>query len=199
MVAKAEIPAVFRQQIDAALQSGELHLPQVIAAMPTEPLRLRSTETHRPVFHVLAPLSTAVETDTPAFRWTAVQGAKFQVFVYDERFREIMHSDVVESTEWTVSEPLPRGVIYRWEVRATLGAESASAPAPPDPDAVFQLMSDADAASAAAARKALADNPLGLGIVYANLGAVEQAREVLGKAPDAAAAALLGKLPKPLR
>ena len=51
----------------------------------------------------------------------------------------------------------------------------------------------------ASARAALRDNPLGLGIIYANAGAVEEAREALSRSPDANAQKLLGKLPKALR
>jgi len=131
IVAKAEIPPAFQQQIDAALQSGDLHIPAVITAMPVEQLRLRSGEVKQPVFHVLSPLSTAAIADTPVFRWTAVAGAKFQVFVYDDRFREVLHSEPLDGNEWTASKPLTRGVVYRWEVRATLATEAASAPAPP--------------------------------------------------------------------
>jgi len=57
-------------------------------------------------------------------------------------------------------------------------------------------MSQADAATIASARSALGDNPLGLGIVYANTGAVEEARESLGKSQDRNAQKLLAKLPK---
>ena len=199
VIAKAEIPAALQQQLDAAIQSGELRLPAAIAAMPTGQLRLRSTAVKQPVFHVVSPLSTAVIADTPTFRWTEVPGAGFQVFVYDDQFTEVMHSEPVQGKEWTAPKPLARGKTYRWEVRATLGAQSASAPVPPDPDAVFQLMAADVAEGMASARAALRDNPLGLGIIYANAGAVEEAREALARSPDANAQKLLGKLPRALR
>ncbi len=199
VIAKAEIPAALQQQLDAAIQSGELRLPAAIAAMPTAQLRLRSTAVKQPLFHVVSPLSTAVIADTPTFRWTEVPGAGFQVFVYDDQFTEVMHSEPVKGKEWTAHKPLARGKTYRWEVRATLGGQSASAPVPPDPDAVFQMMTADVAEGMAGARAALRDNPLGLGIIYANAGAVEEAREALSRSPDANAQKLLGKLPRALR
>lgn len=205
------IPAQYRGEVQAAVESGNLHVPPFIAGMAAGPIQLRSvpgSEVKEPAFHLISPLATATLEDTPVFRWTPIveggntgAAATFSVSVYDDQFHAVAKSVSVEGTEWHPEKPLPRGAIYRWEVRAVKGQHVDRAPAPNEPEARFAVLGASEAGRLAEACSAMPNAPLALGILYANSGALEDARRELANAAaggdatqKSAAERLLGQL-----
>jgi len=196
------IPAEYRSEVQAAMDSGNLRIPESIAGMTAGPIQLRSTEVKEAAFHVLSPLTTAVVEDSPVFRWTPVAGATFSVSVYDDGFHSVARSPSLQGTEWRPEKPLARGATYRWEVRAVKGKHVDRAPAPTEPEARFAVLGQPETARLAEARTAMPHAPLAMGILYAQSGALEDARRELTDAASstdpkqkAAAERLLEKLP----
>ncbi len=173
------IPPAYRDEVNSAMNSGTVHLPDSIAGMSTAPVQLRSVEVRHPIFHVTAPLATAVLEDTPLFRWTPVEGATYTVSVYDDQFQLVETGSALKVTEWRPQKPLARGAVYRWQVRAVKGGHAESAPAPTEAEARFLVMPQADAEKLQAARAAMPNASLAMGILYANAGAVEDAKREL--------------------
>jgi hypothetical protein len=177
-----ELPAPYREEIHAAMNSGSLRIPESIAAMAARPIQLRSAGTVPTSFHVVSPLATAVVEDAPVFRWTALDGATFSVSVYDDQFRLVTKSRPLKSLEWSPDKPLVRKTVYRWEVKAVRGGHTQSAPAPTEPEAKFFVLSVTDARRLGAAHAAMPDDPLAMGILYANSGVLDLARRELSAA-----------------
>jgi hypothetical protein len=69
-----------------------------------------------------------------------------------------------------------------WEVRAVRGAHIERAPAATEPEARFAVLSAADAQRLATARAAMPHAPLALGILYADAGALDDAKSQLEQA-----------------
>ncbi len=178
----SNIPAPYREEVLAAMKSGKLDIPASIAATAAGPIQLRSAEVARPSFHVVSPLATAVVEDTPLFRWTPVAGATFTVSVYDDQFRLVTKSRALKETAWRPDRSLARGAVYRWEVKMVSGEHTESAPGTTEPEATFSVLGDADARRLADARAAMSNEPLAMGILYANAGALDDARRELSAA-----------------
>jgi hypothetical protein len=142
-VAHFEIPASWasedRALIARTLAAGELPfaaVPQELAAKPSTLLGPSVPAAYQP----LSPMGAIVYSDRPQFRWSALAGAKsYRVEVYTADFQQAARSGSIQSTEWTPSEALPRGVTLRWQIVAAKGTQTITAPAPPAPEARFQI------------------------------------------------------------
>jgi predicted anti-sigma-YlaC factor YlaD len=179
------IPAPYRGEVQAAVESGNLQIPAVIAGLKSGPIQLRSvpgSETKQPDFHLISPLATAVVDDIPVFRWTPLAGTTFSVAIYDDQFRAVAKGVSIKGTEWHPEKPLARGAIYRWEVRAVRGGHVDRAPAPTEPEARFAVLGAVEAQRLVQARAAMPNAPLALGILDADSGALEDARRELSNA-----------------
>lgn len=165
---------------------AELRVPEAVRSMPG-PLHLRSgLHDKAGSFHTLSPVGTAIIGDQPQLVWTqAAPGATYTVHIYDDQFHEIQHSEPLNSLSWA-APALPRGASYRWEVMAESAGRKWTAPAPPDPEARFLVVTAAEAQKVEAARATDGRNPLTLGVIYANAGALEEARKAFEAAPNSA-------------
>jgi len=176
----SNIPRQYQSEVQAAIDSGTLHIPASIAGMTTGPIQLRSdSRSEASSFHLISPEATAVIDDTPTFRWTPIEGATYTVSVYDDQFRAIATSPGIRATEWRPEKPFPRSAVYLWEVRAVHGSHVERAPSPTEPEARFAVLSAPDAQRLAEARAAMPNQQLALGILYADSGATEDAKREL--------------------
>jgi hypothetical protein len=101
----------------------------------------------------IAPVSVVVLSDRPAFHWQARQAAEwYRVEVFDESFNEVASSGRIAGTVWIPEQPLARGRLYEWQVRALSGGREIQAPAPPRKEARFRIADSAIAARIDAAR-----------------------------------------------
>lgn len=158
-----------------AVLNRRLAAPEHIAALGRDRGELRG-EAPAASFRVLAPVATAVAAERPAFRWTALANRTvYTVRVRDTTSDATITSPPLEALEWIPEAPLTRGHIYEWQVETAAGGGDRIAPLPPDPPAAFAVLSAEVAARLAAAP----DSHLVRGILYANAGALDAARQEL--------------------
>lgn len=149
-------------------------------------------------FGLQGPVGVVVRTETPTFRWNALEGAKsYTVNVFDSGFNRVMTSGPVNRTEWTATRPLTRGTLYLWQVTAMVNGKEIQAPAPPAPEARFRVLSRAQAESLQRGEKLYAGSHLMLGLLYSGAGLLDEAerefRALLSANPDSQAAQRLLK------
>jgi hypothetical protein len=93
-----------------------------------------------PAFSVTAPLNSRVLSDRPVFSWSRAPGATaYEVVVTLENLDPVGRSGRITAAQWQPGQPLPRGVLLLWQVRAWHGGQMESAPAPPEPPARFEI------------------------------------------------------------
>lgn len=127
-------------------------------------------------FRPLEPSGVVVASDRPVFRWSPLAGAtSYRVVVSDSSFGQVATSEELQTTEWTPPKALPRGVTYRWSIRAVKDGKETVAPAPPLPQARFRVLDKARLAEVNRARRDHGNSHLLMGAVYANAGLVEDA------------------------
>lgn len=180
----AKIPPVYQAEVRTAIDSGILHIPASITGATGAPIPLRSESktAASSAFHLVSPTATAVIDDAPLFQWTPLRGATYSISVYDGTFNQIASAESLHVTEWRPDKPFPRGTAYLWEVRAVSGAHIERAPTATEPEARFAILTSSDVQRLNAARAAMPDEPLALGIIYADAGALADAAAELQQA-----------------
>lgn len=169
-----------RQKVKSALTSQRVETPPELAKIITRAGTLLGSGGEQAGFTLVSPLSTAVETDHPTFRWQALNGATaYIVTIYDSNFNEAARSQELRVTEWTPAQSLMRGGVYSWQVTAIKAGEQIKSPAPPAPEAKFKVLEQAGVDELERARRAYANSHLALGTLYARLGLVDIAEREL--------------------
>jgi len=117
-----------------------------------------------------------VLSDRPAFRWSRFEGANgYVVEVYDEQFKLVTSSPQVTTVSWTATQPLPRGHVYSWQVKAVKDGQETTVPRPPAPQAKFRVIDQGKANELAKAKRAYSSSHLTLGLLYADAGLLREA------------------------
>jgi hypothetical protein len=133
-------------------------------------------EARRAEFSVIEPVGAVTLSDRPIFRWSQLNGATgYLVEVYDERFGLAAASPQITDHSWTAAQPLKRGGIYYWQVKAVKDGRELKAPRPPAPQAKFRVLDAARANELAHARRVYAPWRLVLGVLYARAGLAHEA------------------------
>jgi hypothetical protein len=134
----------------AALLSQGIRKPGVVEELYGGPLTLLGDSPADGVLTPLSPVGTVVLSTRPTFRWSSLNGAAgYVVEVYDPELNPVATSSTVTTTQWTVAQPLRRGVVYRWQVTALKDGERVRAPKPPAPEAKFKVLEEDKAAELA--------------------------------------------------
>jgi hypothetical protein len=121
-----------------------------------------------------------VLSSQPVLRWTPVSDAtSYVVAIFDEKFQKVAESPSINSTDWRPSEPLPIGKTLIWQVTAHTAAGSVHAPTPPEPEARFQVVAPDAVERIEKARRDFPGNSLLLAVLYAQVGALDDAEQVL--------------------
>lgn len=144
-------------------------------------------------FALTNPVGSIVEATQPKLQWKPLKGANtYRVDVFDEGFTKVVSSPPINGIEWRLNAPLRRGIVYRWQVTATINGEEVKSPVRPAPDARFKVLDAATANRLAEARAKHGRSHLLLGILYADAGLVADAerefRILVQANPDSAAA-----------
>ena len=116
-----------------------------------------------------------MQTTKPTLRWRPLSGATSYLVTIADREKEVAKSAPLTGTEWTVPEPLSRGVIYMWQVTAVKNGEKVTSPHPPAPDARFQILAQDKARELELARTKYAAMHVLLGNLYAEAGLLDDA------------------------
>ncbi len=94
-------------------------------------------------FSVTEPVGKVMLSDHPTFRWSQLDGATgYVVEVYDEKFNLVATSSHLTDNSWAASQPLKRGGIYSWQVKAIKDGQEFISPRPPAPQAKFRVLDE---------------------------------------------------------
>jgi anti-sigma factor RsiW len=164
------------ERVRRTLRSGRLSFPSYVQNLVATRAALRG-DPSAPGFELVAPVGTAVLDARTTFRWTpAAPSATYIVTLQDELTGATVDSPVLRTLEWTPELPLTRGRTYLWQVAAAFDGRRPVTPAPPEPPAKLFVLSASDAARAAQ----FPPSPLVRGILYAELGLLDDAERELG-------------------
>lgn len=131
-------------------------------------------------FSVIEPAGNVLLTDRPTFRWSPMDGAAgYVVEVYDGNFNPVATSPQLTHHSWTPPQPLPRGQVYSWQVKAVKDGQEVTSPRPPAPQAKFRVLGQAKANELSRARRAYPSSHLALGLLYAEAGLLNEAEQEL--------------------
>jgi hypothetical protein len=130
----------------------------------------------------LRPYATVTPTGQPEFAWESPVAGPFEVEVFDPEFRRVANSGPIDTSSWTPSTSLPRGVILTW--RVTARSTGLTGPRAPDPEARFVVLDEA--AAAAWNAKSGRDGPVARGIDALRLGMRQEALQLWSTDPRTA-------------
>jgi anti-sigma factor RsiW len=159
-----------------ALVDARLVMPSVLRSFRGDGEVLRSATSEQAQ---LAPAGVVVESRRPELKWEAPEGAGSVAAIYAGE-REIVRSPLLSRGSWT-PPALERGVTYTWEIQIHTSGGMQIVPAPPAPPARFHVLDARIAKELDAARSQSANDPLLLGVLYAQAGLETRARAELAK------------------
>jgi hypothetical protein len=117
-----------------------------------------------------------VETANPTFSWAPLSGASsYAVAVTDDKLNEVASSGPLTGTEWRPPAPLKRGAVYSWQVTALMDGQAVTSPELPAPQAKFMILDRASSEELRRFRAAAPRHHLGLGVLYARAGLLDEA------------------------
>ena len=188
----AAITAAEQARVDAATKAGRIELPANVTALVRPPGTLLGAPAAT-AFGPLTPVGTAVRSPRPSFSWSDAGADAYTVAVFDANFAEIARSARVSGTSWTPATDLPRATSLVWQVTAHRRTGDTTEPRPPQPEARFSVLDASTVARVEEQAARLADHPLALGVLLAEVGLISDARAELARAANDAATADVAK------
>ena len=173
-----DLPPAYKNLITKALSSQRIEKSSQLQGLTRPPSSLMSTDNQKDLFSVIDPVGNVLLTNSPTFRWSALDRATgYVVEVYDEQFKQVASSPKLTNPSWTTR--LPRGHVYSWQVKATKDGQELTSPRPPAPQAKFRVLDQARANELARAQRAYASSHLTLALLYADSGLLKEAEQEL--------------------
>lgn len=165
-----------QQKVKEALTTQRLERSALLAGLNRAGSSLLSGDEPGQQFAVTTPVGKVLLTDRPTFRWAALPNVtSFVVEVYDEQFNLVLASPPLSATKWTMPQPLKRGALYAWQVKASHDGQEITSPRPPAPQAKFRILAQTKANEIAQARRSFSTSHLTLGLLYTEAGLLEEA------------------------
>jgi hypothetical protein len=157
-----------------AMRSGRVRVPALRSDLAVAPVTAMGAPDAANAFGPLMPLSAVVRSDRPTLRFAPHPKATgYVVSVYDLDLNPVASSPTLNTPEWTVDRPLPRGRTYLWQIEARTPGGRVTAPAPPAAEARFHV---AGADEAAKVESAVASGShLAAGVALAEAGFLDEA------------------------
>lgn len=172
-----EVPPAYQNLVKKALTSQRIDRSSQLQGLTRQGSSLMGSNQPRE-FSVLEPVGSVSLSDRPAFRWSAMEGATgYVVEVYDDQFKLAASSQQLTNRSWTIQQPLPRGKVYSWQVKAIKDGQEITSPRPPAPQAKFRILNAAKANELARAKRAYSSSHLTLGLLYADAGLLKEAEQ----------------------
>ncbi len=198
------LPPAYQRIVRDTLTNQRLARSSLLAGLNRPGSSLMGSDEQGNKFSVIEPIGKVIVSDRPTFRWSKLEGATAYVIeVYDEKFNLVAASPQVSENSWTVPQPLKRGEVKSWQVKAIKDGQEIKSPRPPAPQAKFRILDQRRANELAHAQRGYASSHLTLGLLYAEAGLLDQAEKefrALQKAnPDSALAGRLLSQVKNLR
>jgi len=166
-----------QQRIKAALETRKVQTPEIL-----EEIRDLSAPVMGPsggiAFALLSPVGEVVASDRPTFRWRPVSGAiSYQITITDPAsgYKEVGASPQLQGTKWTADRPLERGRVYTWQITARTDGGKLNATEAGAREAKFKVLEQATIDELARAKKAYPGRRLALGLLYAEVGLLDEA------------------------
>jgi len=172
----ANLPPSYQELVKRALTSQKIERSSQLQGLTRPPSVLMGRNDQVREFSVLEPAGIVVISDRPTFRWSRFEGASdYVVEVYDEQFKLVMSSPHVTTVSWTATQPLPRGQVYSWQVKAVKDGQETTVPRPPAPQAKFRVIDQGRMNEITRAKQAYGSSHLTLGMLYAEAGLLREA------------------------
>ncbi|HKQ08699.1 MAG TPA: hypothetical protein VJ464_26495 [Blastocatellia bacterium] len=175
-----DLPAAYQNMLKGALANQRIERSTQLKGLTRPPSSLMSTDKQGDAFSVIEPVGRVLITDHPTFRWSPMAGATGTVVeVYDSKFNLVATSPQLTGQSWTAPQPLARGQVYAWQVKAIKDGQEFKAPRPPAPQARFRILDQAKANELTNAQRAYASSHLTLALLYAEAGLLKEAEQEL--------------------
>jgi len=172
------LPAMYQRKIKQALRTQHIERSGMLAGLNRPEGALMTSDEHTDEFSVSEPIGKVTLSDRPTFQWTRLDGATAYVIeIYDENFNLVTASAPLSAATWTAVQPLRRGGIYSWQVKATKAGQEFRVPRPPARQAKFRVLDGEKADELAKAQRAYASSHLTMGLLYADAGLLDQAEK----------------------
>lgn len=172
-----EVPPAYQNRVKEVLTSQRIGRSSQLQGLTRPPSTLMGSN-NQLEFSVLEPAGSVSLTDRPAFHWSAMEGASgYVVEIYDDQFKLAASSPQLTNRSWTIPQPLPRGKVYSWQVKAIKDGQEITSPRPPAPQAKFRILDAARANELARAKRAYSSSHLTLGLLYADAGLLKEAEQ----------------------
>lgn len=174
------LPSGLQHSVKDAMSLGQVDRPTFWDDLrgPREALAGKSVPEGS--FRVVAPVGSVVEMERPTFCWSSEPGATgYRVNYLPKGGGAVMSSPLLPATatSWTPNESLLPNETYEWEVEALKNGETlAKSPAPPEPEARFRVLNPASRADLQRLRAEWGASHLIMGLAYARIGLVTEAR-----------------------
>jgi hypothetical protein len=193
-----------RRAITSALTEQRLEASPVMTRLRSEGGSLRGGNGEGRPFMLNSPVGKVIETTSPTFSWSPLAGAgSYVVTVVDDQLNEVAKSGPLTKTEWRLRTPLARGGAYSWQVTALRDGQAITSPVMPAPQAKFVILDRARSEELKRVREAAPRYHLGLGVLYARAGLLDEAerefRALVKANPESAAARKLLQSARSLR
>ena len=170
-----DLPPDLRESVEQALATRTLRASPALTGWSTGAGNLRGGVETRSTFAPLGPTDVVLETDRPAFRWRALDGAsEYTVTIFDASLRQVATSGPVTATEWTTPNSLARGVTYSWQISALKDGKRVVSPKPPLPEARFRILDQPAVAALAKLRESAGSSHLAMGVFYWKHGLIDE-------------------------
>lgn len=177
-----DLPPAYQSLLKEALTGRRIGRSSQLKGLTRPPSSLMGGDRQRSDFFVIEPVGNVLLTDRPTFRWSPLEGATgYVVEVYDGQFKLLAVSPQLTDHAWAAPQPLPRGEVYAWQVKAVKDGqeEEVTAPRPPASQARFRILDRAKASELAKAKRAYPSSHLVLGLLYAEAGLLKEAEQEL--------------------
>lgn len=173
-----EVPPAYQNLVKKALTSQRIERSSQLQGLTRQGSSLMGSGNQAWEFSVLEPVGSVSLTDRPAFRWSTMEGAAgYVVEVYDDQFKLAASSQQLTNRSWTIQQPLPRGKVYSWQVKALKDGQEITSPRPPAPQAKFRVLNQSKANELARAKRSYPSSHLTLGLLYADAGLLKEAEQ----------------------
>jgi len=170
------LPSGYQDLLKKALTGQKIEKSSQLQGLTRPPSALMGSSDPAREFSVIEPGGNVLLSDRPTFRWSKMEGATgYVVEVYDDQFKLVNSSPQVTDLRWTVTQALPRGHVYSWQVKASKDGQETTSPRPPAPQAKFRVLDQAKANELARAKRAYGSSHLTLGLLYAEAGLLREA------------------------
>jgi type II secretory pathway pseudopilin PulG len=173
LVGLGTLPFLQQQLLKDALSGGQVDTSMLATDLDGKPDAKSGEANDDAPLRLVSPVGKTIITDRPTLRWQPLTGAiGYVVTIYDESLNKVTASDQLTATSWTVTQPLARGRIFTWQIKAVREGEESGAPAS---EARFKILDQVRVEELNQAKREHPEAHLLLGLLYARAGLADEA------------------------